>query len=52
MIRITAITALLGLLTACGVDGEPVRPTLNGGVTISGNGIYPSASIGLNKGPV
>ncbi|WP_187430286.1 hypothetical protein ROLI_007640 [Roseobacter fucihabitans] len=39
-------------LAACGVDGEPVTPTLNGGVSINQNGIYPSASVGLGRGPL
>ncbi|WP_300036086.1 hypothetical protein [uncultured Roseobacter sp.] len=52
MIRLTGAALILGLLAACGADGEPVRPTVNGGVTISNSGIYPSASIGLGRGPV
>lgn len=40
------------VLTACGVDGEPVRPSLNGGLTIDGNGVHPSASVGVGKGPI
>ncbi|WP_298837707.1 hypothetical protein [uncultured Roseobacter sp.] len=52
MIRLTGAVFLMALLAGCGVDGEPVRPTVNGGVTISNSGIYPSASIGLGRGPV
>ena len=52
MIRLTGALLALAMLAACGADGEPVRPTLNGGVTISNSGIYPSASVGLNRGPV
>lgn len=39
-------------LAACGVDGEPVRPNVNAGVNINKNGIYPSASVGVAKGPL
>lgn len=39
-------------VSACGVDGEPVAPRVNGGVTINQNGIYPSASVGVGRGPV
>lgn len=40
------------LLAACGVEGAPVRPSLDAGVSVTRGGIYPSASVGLNKGPV
>jgi hypothetical protein len=40
------------LLAACGVEGAPVRPSLDAGVSITSGGIYPSASVGVNKGPV
>jgi hypothetical protein len=50
MIRIAAIVSLV-TLTACGVDGEPVRPTADAGVTINSRGVYPSASVGINTGP-
>lgn len=48
------LTALLfcGFLAACGADGEPVTPSFNGGVTIDGSGIRPSASVGVGKGPI
>jgi len=42
----------LTLLAACGVEGAPVRPSLDAGVSITRGGIYPSASVGVNKGPV
>ena len=40
------------LLAGCGVEGAPVRPSFDAGVSVSPGGIYPSASVGLNKGPV
>jgi hypothetical protein len=40
------------LVAACGVEGAPVRPSLDAGVSITPGGIYPAASVGVNKGPV
>jgi hypothetical protein len=50
MTRILAFVSLTGL-AACGVDGEPIPPTVDAGVTINSSGVYPSARIGLNTGP-
>ncbi|WP_370570636.1 hypothetical protein [Phaeobacter sp. SYSU ZJ3003] len=38
-------------LTACGVDGEPVRPTLNAGVGVSTSGVHAGGSVGVQQGP-
>jgi hypothetical protein len=38
-------------LTACGVDGEPVRPTAAATVGITNGGISASGGVGLRKGP-
>ncbi|GFE48853.1 hypothetical protein So717_06060 [Roseobacter cerasinus] len=46
------LLAMLGFLAACGADGEPVAPQINGGVTINNSGIHPSASVGVGKGPL
>ncbi|UWQ25557.1 hypothetical protein K3553_03560 [Leisingera aquaemixtae] len=48
------IFALIGLavLAACGVDGEPVQPTLNAGVGVGGGGVHVGGAVGLHKGPV
>lgn len=51
MIRLFAFMSFV-FLVSCGVDGEPIRPSLNGGVSINSSGVYPSASVGLNKGPL
>ncbi|WP_299403394.1 hypothetical protein [uncultured Roseobacter sp.] len=50
--RLLAPLMICGLLAACGADGEPVTPSVNGGVTINQNGIYPRASVGVGKGPL
>lgn len=49
-----AIFALIGLaaLAACGVDGEPVQPTLNAGVGVGDSGVHVGGAVGLHKGPV
>ena len=39
-------------LTACGVDGEPVQPTLNAGVGVSSSGVNVGGAVGLHKGPM
>ena len=52
MMRRLVIVGLLGLLSACGADGEPVTPTMNGHVGISTDGLFGSARVGLNNGPI
>jgi len=42
----------LATLAACGADGEPVRPSMNAGVTVTPSGVHPSASVGTKVGPV
>ena len=51
MKRLIASLCLIGTLAACGADGEPVRPTVSGAVTISDGGVYPSVGVGVNRGP-
>ncbi|MFV1465505.1 MULTISPECIES: hypothetical protein [unclassified Phaeobacter] len=45
------LVACVGL-AACGVDGEPVRPSLNAGVGVSSSGVHAGGSLGLHKGPL
>ncbi|WP_176695355.1 hypothetical protein [Phaeobacter sp. B1627] len=52
MARVLIVLGVLGALSACGVDGEPVRPSLNAGLGISGSGIHLGGAVGLSKGPV
>ncbi|WP_193748218.1 lipoprotein [Leisingera sp. ANG-M1] len=42
----------LAVLTACGVDGEPVQPTLNAGIGVGDSGVHVGGAVGLHKGPV
>ena len=39
-------------LAACGVDGEPVQPTMNVGVGVGSGGVHGWGSLGLHQGPV
>ncbi|MFC4218031.1 hypothetical protein [Pseudophaeobacter arcticus] len=52
MVNLIGITVLAAGLSACGVDGEPVRPSLNAGIGISNSGVHAGGSVGLQKGPV
>ncbi len=40
------------LLSACGVDGEPVQPTGGGNVSLTPSGMGLGANLGLKKGPL
>lgn len=48
---LTLLIALLAL-TACGADGEPVRPTAQSQITLSSSGSYVQTSLGVTRGPV
>ena len=50
MIRGIAFGTLMALV-ACGVDGEPVQPTLNAGVSLGSGGVNTNVSVGAQKGP-
>jgi hypothetical protein len=53
MSRITVAAMLaLTVLAACGVDGEPVQPSMNATVGLGSSGIYARGGIGLDQGPV
>jgi hypothetical protein len=44
-----ALTGLL-LLAGCGVDGAPIRPSLNTQITIDPDGVSTKANLGLTRG--
>ncbi len=50
--RIAAIAAMLVGLAGCGVDGDPIQPSLNTSVSVGTNGVRTSTNLGLNSGPV
>ena len=41
---------LIATLSACGADGEPVRPTGGTSVVVSNNGVGAVSSVGLQRG--
>jgi len=44
---------LLAFLAACGADGEPVRPSVNTGISVNGDGdVRTSTSISAASGNV
>lgn len=50
--RVFAALGLVVLLAACGADGEPVTPTMNGNIGVSNGDVYGSASVGIYDGPI
>lgn len=51
-IRVLAFVAL-GTLAGCGVDGDPIPPSLNAGLGVSGDGnVIARGGVGFGKGPV
>lgn len=47
------VIPIIALLSACGVDGDPVKPSVNTGISINSHGkITPRTSISINKGPI
>ena len=51
MARYVAMLVLLGALCACGVDGEPVRPSVGASVGIGQGGVYSNVGVGVSQGP-
>ena len=42
----------LALLAACGADGDPVRPSVDLGVSIGPDGVRTTTGVSVRKGPV
>ena len=40
------------ILAACGADGDPLRPTASGTVSIGSDGVSTNASVGATNGTV
>ncbi len=52
LLRVIVLTAAGFALAGCGADGEPIQPTLNANVGVSGSGTYVGGGVGFFKGPV
>ncbi len=52
MFRVVFAVFSLGLVAACGVDGEPWTPHANAHIGIGSDGVYPSGSVGVSNGNV
>lgn len=52
MLNLIGIAGLSAVLSACGVDGEPLRPSLNANLGVSTNGVHAGGSVGVSKGPL
>lgn len=52
MARVIAMLGMMAALAACGVDGEPVRPSVDAGISAGKGGVFTSVGVGLSKGPV
>ena len=51
MKRALCLVALLSA-AACGVDGEPVRPSANLAIGVGSSGVNAGGTIGVSKGPL
>lgn len=51
MKTLVASLCILAALSACGVDGDPIKPDVNAGVTITPNGVFPTAGVRVGQGP-
>ncbi len=47
-----AVLVVLGLLAACGADGDPVRPSMTTHVGVGSSGVHSSTSISATTGNV
>jgi hypothetical protein len=52
MKKIVVILGVVGLLSACGADGDPVQPTFSAGVGLSPSGVRVGGQMGVKLGPV
>lgn len=51
VLMLSAVIALAGL-AACGVDGEPIRPTAAASIGVGSGGVHSNVGVGVSKGPV
>ncbi len=51
-LRVILVVAAAVTLAGCGVDGEPVQPTVSASVGVGSSGGYVGGGVGLNRGPL
>ena len=51
MLRVVIFLSGFGVLAACGVDGEPVTPTMGATIGVGSGGTYGAGHVGVSKGP-
>ena len=49
MIRFIALIAFTAL-ASCGVDGAPIKPTVNAGINVGSGGMKTGVNLGASKG--
>ena len=49
MIRFIALIAFMAL-ASCGVDGAPIKPTVNAGINVGSGGVKTGVNLGASKG--
>ena len=49
MIRFIALIAFTAL-ASCGVDGAPIKPTVNAGINVGSGGVKTGINLGASKG--
>ena len=49
MIRFIALIAFTAL-ASCGVDGAPIKPTVNAGINVGSGGVKTGVNLGASKG--
>ena len=50
--RIAILVVALTALAGCGVDGEPIRPSMNTSIGVGSHGVHTSTSVGASVGNV
>jgi hypothetical protein len=46
----TALAALMAGLASCGVDGEPVRPSVSANIGVGSSGVTTNVGVGVRAG--
>ncbi|MDQ2091608.1 hypothetical protein [Marimonas arenosa] len=51
MMKVVVLLLTGAALLACGADGEPVQPSMNSTVQVTGDGVSGSTDVSLRQGP-